>query len=76
VAKKKRSRRTSSTRQRAQRPAPARAETAVAPAQEDAPSSGVDFGSEYRYVLSDLRRFGILAVAMFATLVVLAIVLG
>ena len=39
-------------------------------------SKEVDFRSEYQYVLSDLKRFAVLAVAMFATLVVLALVLG
>ena len=36
----------------------------------------VDFSTEYRYVLSDLKRFAILAVAMLTTLVVLALALG
>ena len=36
----------------------------------------VDFATEYRYVISDLKRFGILAVAMFATLIVLAFVVS
>ena len=35
----------------------------------------VDFQVEYHYVLADLKRFGILAVAMIALLVVLALVL-
>ena len=35
----------------------------------------VDFRSEYRYVLSDLKRIGILAAAMFATLIGLAVIL-
>jgi hypothetical protein len=35
----------------------------------------VDFRTEYRYVLGDLKRIGILAAAMFATLVILAMVL-
>ena len=34
-----------------------------------------DFASEYRYVLGDLKRIGMLAAAMFATLVVLALVI-
>ena len=41
-----------------------------------AKAEAVDFRSEYRYVISDLRRFGLLAVAMFATLIVLALLLG
>jgi hypothetical protein len=34
-----------------------------------------DFASEYRYVLGDLKRIAILAAGMFATLVVLALVI-
>lgn len=40
-----------------------------------APVAPVDFASEYHYVLADLKRLGILATAMFATLVVLALAL-
>lgn len=39
-------------------------------------ADNVDFASEYSYVLSDLKRLGLLAAAMFATLVVLALVLA
>jgi len=39
------------------------------------PAKKVDFATEYRYVLTDLRRFGILAVSMFATLIVLALII-
>jgi len=81
--KSKRSRRRSTApRQQAQSAQRAAMPSRQAPPEEDAPrvteraSGGVDFAAEYRYVLSDLRRFGILAVAMFATLVVLALVLG
>ncbi len=35
----------------------------------------VDFASEYRYVLQDLKHVGILAAAMFAVLATLALVL-
>lgn len=34
----------------------------------------VDFRAEYRYVLADLKRLGILALAMFVLLVVLALI--
>jgi len=34
----------------------------------------VDFRTEYRYVLGDLKRIGILAASMFAMLVVLALI--
>ena len=39
-------------------------------------SETVDFREEYRYVVHDLKRFGVLALAMFATLIVLALVLA
>jgi hypothetical protein len=35
----------------------------------------VDFATEYHYVLSDLKRFALLAVAMFALLIILAFAL-
>jgi hypothetical protein len=35
----------------------------------------VDFSVEYHYVISDLKRFGLLALAMFALLIVLALAL-
>ena len=38
-------------------------------------SKEADFASEYRYVLGDLKRIAILAAGMFATLVVLALVI-
>ncbi len=74
----------------AQPPARPAAGQAVAPAQRTASSSRtvaprgreamspavapVDFASEYHYVLADLKRLGILAAAMFVTLIVLALV--
>jgi hypothetical protein len=36
----------------------------------------VDFAEEYRYVLSDLKRFAVLAAGMFVTLAVLGLILG
>ncbi len=44
-------------------------------AAERATGKETDFASEYRYVLGDLKRIGMLAAAMFATLVVLALVI-
>jgi hypothetical protein len=35
----------------------------------------VDFKTEYRYVLADLKRIGVVAACMFATLIVLALVI-
>ncbi|MHB1296286.1 MAG: hypothetical protein ACYC4R_15000 [Anaerolineae bacterium] len=48
----------------------------VVPAVKQAPKAEkVDFATEYHYVLADLRRVGILAAAMFATLIILAVTL-
>ena len=41
----------------------------------DAPAKSVDFATEYHYVLGDLKRVGILAASMFATLIVLALII-
>lgn len=35
----------------------------------------VDFAVEYRYVLGDLKHIGVLAAAMFATLIALALII-
>ena len=45
-------------------------------AAEQAQPAKVDFSTEYHYVLKDLRRFGILALAMFVTLITLALIIG
>ena len=67
----KQSRRAAATRHRQQTVrARVPARTAEAPKPEV-----VDLKTEYHYVLADLKRFGILAVAMIALLVVLALVL-
>jgi hypothetical protein len=47
---------------------PTKAKAAAAPQK-------VDLAAEYHYVLSDLKRLGILAAAMLVTLVVLALVI-
>ena len=39
------------------------------------PPARVDLHEEYRYVIADLKRFGLLAVAMFALLIGLALLL-
>jgi hypothetical protein len=57
---------------------PATAETpdkATRPGSKPELGDGQDLRAEYQYVLSDLRRIGVIAVAMLAILVVLAIVL-
>jgi hypothetical protein len=38
-------------------------------------SSEVDFAAEYRYVVEDLKRIGIIALALLVLLIVLALVL-
>ncbi|MDY7078045.1 MAG: hypothetical protein SXV54_14105 [Chloroflexota bacterium] len=38
-------------------------------------SKVIDLRDEYRYVITDLRRIGIIAVAMLAVLIVLALTL-
>jgi hypothetical protein len=48
----------------------ARAATVSPPAS--APKNQVDFASEYRYVVGDLRKMGIIAVAMFVVLFALS----
>jgi hypothetical protein len=66
------------TRGAAPRPAPSSSAATAKPASEEPTpkaSGEVDFRSEYRYVLSDLKRIGILAAAMFGVLVGLAVVL-
>ena len=80
MSKKKRSKRAAAARrQRAQvaRTSGAEAGGATRKARPSAAEQKeVDFASEYRYVVSDLKRFGILAVVMFAALIALALLLG
>lgn len=45
----------------------------IAPVQ--AAPQVVDLGEEYRYVIADLKRIGVIAVAMLAVLIVLALLL-
>ena len=72
--------RPATARPAAARPMAGRAAAAspeVAPrAEERSQPTKVDFSTEYHYVLSDLKRFGILAAGMFVLLVVLALTLG
>ena len=80
MSKRRRSRKSSAAKRRqAQAARRSRAKMAPAPRAEAPIRSGeakqTDFASEYRYVVSDLKRFALLAVGMFATLIVLALVL-
>jgi len=63
------SRSTRSSRPAATRATPKSAPTSSAPAASEAP----DFAAEYRYVVSDLKRIGLLAAAMFTALIVLSL---
>lgn len=50
--------------------------TAAAPLSSGStPTSDEELKAEYRYVLTDLRRIGVTAAAMFALLIVLALVI-
>ena len=53
--------------------APASVPVVAAPVQ--AAPKGSDLGEEYRYVIADLKRIGIIAAVMLAVLVVLALLL-
>jgi len=55
------------------RPKPASAAVARVMTMDQAKEA---FRQEYRYVISDLRTTGILAGALFATMVILALILG
>ncbi|NLD43090.1 MAG: hypothetical protein GX657_06305 [Chloroflexi bacterium] len=57
------------------RSAPTRPATPPAEAKAER-GSAVDFAAEYHCVVDDLKRIGILAAAMFATLVALALIIG
>jgi hypothetical protein len=45
------------------------------PSKTDAQVQAVDFRSEYHYVIEDLKRIGITAVALLVLLIVLALVI-
>ena len=70
MAKKKRSR--ASRRQKAQA---TRSRQATPSRVRGRKAEKTDFRAEYRYVIRDLRRMGLLAAAMFALMVVLALIL-
>lgn len=62
MARSKKARSAAARRARSQRP-------------QETKDRTVDFASEYRYVLQDLKHVGIPAAAMFAVLATLALVL-
>ncbi len=53
----------------------ARAASANVPVVSRGAAKEVNFAAEYHYVLSDLRRLGILAASSFAVLVILALII-
>lgn len=57
------------------RPATSALKTAAASAVKTNIPSASSLREEYRYVLSDLKRIGIVAASMFAILVVLALII-
>jgi hypothetical protein len=52
-----------------------RSRPAGPPKRAPEPASKVDFATEYHYVVSDLKRFGLLALAMLGLLIALALAL-
>ena len=50
--------------------------TPPAKTQQEIVQPAANLADEYRYVITDLKRIGLLAAAMFALLVVLALVLA
>ncbi|MGQ9516223.1 MAG: hypothetical protein ACUVWB_10025 [Anaerolineae bacterium] len=88
MAKKQKSRKVSQARRRVPETRPQRPETITAPAPASPPASAravrtgmlkaqtmENLRHEYRYVLADLRRLGIIAAVMFVVLVSLAFIL-
>jgi hypothetical protein len=69
----KKSRRARQTSKRAQ---PVRINRSVRPLAADATPKKVNFAEEYHYVLEDLKRIAIIALALLILLIILAIVLG
>ncbi len=61
---------------KAQPAATSRAAAAGKATPESVAAAQSSFADEYRYVFHDLKRIGILAAAMFALLIVLALVIG
>jgi len=74
MPKKKRSRKRSQYRKSSGRTTQ-KAKASGGAASAPPPAKQVDFSTEYQYVVGDLRHIAILAAAMFATLIVLALVI-
>ena len=56
------------------RPAPSRVR-ATAPAQAPTPKGPPDWAKDYGYVMSDLKRVGVLAGSIFVVLIILSLVI-
>jgi len=55
---------------------PVRIARPIRPPAAEVPAKKVDFAGEYHYVIEDLKRIAIYAVALFVLLIVLAVVIG
>jgi hypothetical protein len=54
---------------------PVRVSRPVRP-QAQAPAKAVDFATEYHYVVEDLKRIAVIALALFVLLIVLVFIIG
>ncbi len=76
MTKSRQSRKSARRKSTTPRPvAPVVTQSAPSQAGAPAPSKKVDLVAEYHYVISDLKRLGVLAASMFVLLVVLALVI-
>jgi len=57
-------------------PQPVRISRPVRPLGANTPAAEVNFAEEYHYVVEDLKRIAIIALALLVLLIVLALVLG
>ncbi len=55
---------------------PVRIPRPIRPPAAESPAKRVDFAGEYHYVIEDLKRIAVYAVALFVLLIVLAVVIG
>lgn len=55
---------------------PVRIARTIRPPVAEGPAKRVDFATEYHYVIQDLKRIAVYAAALFALLIVLALVVG
>jgi hypothetical protein len=55
---------------------PVRIARPIRPPAAEATAKQVDFAAEYHYVIEDLKRLAIYAAALFALMIVLAVIIG